>query len=195
MRKLMQYMVIGLSVGLLSLGAWAESPGWASKLLVPSGTNMSVAIGTGHLLIPDAGNYAYSVESAEWDLSLDAQYRLSSHLALGLSYTRDTIKIQRWAYRHNFARKAPVGHTFNFVDTYVSFPLAKQGRIQIAPMVGLGLVDTPESENMSEFVGMDATYNFTRHLYATVRLKIKHSIYLDRDATFGESALLIGWRF
>ena len=156
----------------------------------------SVSIGTGHLLLPDRGNYAYSLESAEWAASLDFQYQFSPHFATGITYTRDTIRFQEWAIRHRFSNHpSPIGHTYNFVDAYAAFPLGTGDKVQLSPIAGLGLVSTPDATNMSEFVGIDTTYYFTHHLFATMRFKIKHTVYMERDATFGESALLIGWRF
>ncbi len=92
-------------------------------LALAAQTPYSVEVGTGHLLLPNSGNYVAAGWQTQWQLKAAFQFQITKDVALKIIYAQDTLKPQEWALEHDFTALQPYGFKYNLWDAEIAFPV------------------------------------------------------------------------
>jgi hypothetical protein len=159
----------------------------------------SVELGTGHLLIPNSGNYVAAGWETQWQLKAAFQLPLTKGLALKIIYSQDTLKPQEWALEHAFTTMQPYGFKYNLWDAEVAFPsLFKAGnKWSVTPGLGVSLLHMMGHEMPGYFAALDVRYAIAKGFFVGGGLKYRYfpSVPSVGVANCGEASLIAGYAF
>lgn len=168
-------------------------------LLSTLAMSQEVWIGAGALVIPGAGNAAYSTSSQEAQFSAGLFYQTESRFALSFGLATDTVKAQRWAVEHVFTDgpAAEWSRRYYALDTEAHYLLTPVGsKCQVSAFMGGTLYQSGQTEWGGVKGGLLMRYTLGKHLSAGAELAVRHSgAGPYGDFTVGELALRLGWKF
>ncbi|MEW5763704.1 MAG: outer membrane beta-barrel protein [Acidobacteriota bacterium] len=191
MRRPFLWITVLLSILCLALTApaSAETPAKAPAF--------SVQIGTGHLWT-GSGNYAYSLDSTQWQVSLAGSVYLTPRHGVTVAIARDGATLVEWARRHNFDTfDAPAfSYEYTLVDLAYRYTVNPGEKACVYTLIGPTGYFHGDTERLGVMGAVGLDYDLTARWFLNGQVAFRHvSRFLVPQANVVETRLALGYRF
>lgn len=206
MRNCWRFLVLALVAFLLTfaLAAQTAAPAVVAPAAPATPANagfspvFSITLGTGHIWT-GSGNYAYNLDSSEWQVHAAVTMFLTPHHGLMLAAGRDGATLIEYLHTHNYTvlEPRPLTYRYTVVDLAYRYSINPGDKANVFVYAGPSGYFAGEDHKFGLVAGAGLEYGFTDHWALSATLAFRHvSNFLKIDqANFGETRLGLVYRF
>ena len=206
MRNCWRFLVLALVAFLLTfaLAAQTAAPAVVAPAAPATPANagfspvFSITLGTGHIWT-GSGNYAYNLDSSEWQVHAAVTMFLTPHHGLMLAAGRDGATLIEYLHTHNYTvlEPRPLTYRYTVVDLAYRYSSNPGDKANVFVYAGPSGYFAGEDHKFGLVAGAGLEYGFTDHWALSATLAFRHvSNFLKIDqANFGETRLGLVYRF
>lgn len=195
------FAIITFLLMLLCVSALGQTPGAAAPAAPAKAATLdpafAIELGTGHIWT-GSGNYAYNLDSAQWQVHLAASCYLTPHHGIMLAVGRDGATIIEYLHEHNFTTLTPkeFAYRYTIVDLAYRYTINPDDKAKIFLMLGPSGYFAGDLKKAGIMAGAGLDYGFTPNWFASVKLSFRHvAEFIVPQANVIETRLSVGYRF